>query len=448
MENEQITFEQHIYASRGGNVGYEFLSSSNNNIEGIPISKPSASEVAGRTVRLHYVNERIFLVCVYNAPSVGEERISEHSHYFEYVADKPLSQCNPLDYLSAFQLVEIHENSFPISQITCQSLGSIEQILKKYYIDDNDKLARFFEGVYRAFFWNKKGYTYIVPTLFPEQSLEQISCELMAILHHFMPNMRRRLTFISNSDGKIIPQFGFAFSRTSREISSDNMTEWNYVIRGEKTKKIISYLSRAMVWAYYNDEELFDLLNSELDELLLDYDKGLISPSIGEHLFPLVIFSKMTEEYYSQDRICDELSKSIYSAIEALSKFRNEKKMSYQSETLFSECLTRLNKFFSLNLTEQLTILNSNSTIGGFSIDDIKLMLSETEKSNCKIESIEYQLDSMFRSCKEKIREIEEEIEILKTEYSGKIIICNPFNFTKKKPSKYLKNDNKSNENT
>ncbi|MDR0918577.1 MAG: hypothetical protein LBM93_04930 [Oscillospiraceae bacterium] len=154
-------------------MGYDFVDSSNKNTFGIPLSAPSASDVGGRTIRLHYSNERIFLVCVNNAINASEERISEYCHYFEYIADKPLSQCNPVEYLSAWRLIDTIGN-YPVSKITCSPFDDIGKICySKYKIDDDDKLARFFEGVYRAFLWNKKGYSFIIPDLLVDNLLNK-----------------------------------------------------------------------------------------------------------------------------------------------------------------------------------------------------------------------------------------------------------------------------------
>ncbi|MDR0917979.1 MAG: hypothetical protein LBM93_01810, partial [Oscillospiraceae bacterium] len=379
MDNKP-TFEQYVYDSRGGNLGYGFVAASNKYTEGIPLSKPSASDVGGRTIRLHYSNERIFLVCVDNAKNAKEERISEYGHYFEYITNKPLSKCNPEEYLSAYKLIDTIGNSSdsPISQISCSSLEKIDVLHKKYEID-GERLARFFEGVYRALFWNKKGYVFVISNLLPTQSLEQTSCELMAILHYYMPNMRKRLTFVSNSDGKNIPQFDFCFSRSGKDLPSDNSTEWNYVIKGENKKNLISCFSRAMVSFCFKNSELYNTLISELDDLLLYYDKGDISPSIGEYLFPLVLFSKMPDEYFQQPGIIDELKKPIKSAINALNKFKTENKIPQEIEDLFDECLVRLHEIFPPTNAENMSALDKNLADTGFSIGDIVKRLEYVE---------------------------------------------------------------------
>ncbi|MDR0918576.1 MAG: hypothetical protein LBM93_04925 [Oscillospiraceae bacterium] len=265
----------------------------------------------------------------------------------------------------------------------------------------------------------------------------------MAILHCCMPNLRRRLTFISNGEGKTIPQFGFCFSRSSKEISSDNSTEWNYIIRGEKSKFLVSCFSRAMVWVYKNNTELYNALNSELDELLLTYDKSSISPSIGEYLFPLIIFSKMPDNYFKQDKIYEELKKPIHSAISVLNKFQNENKMSSETAGLFSECLLKLYEVFPLTGAEQMSALLKNSTTGGFSIDDIKQMQRNIQKLTDAFENLNHKFDDLSIYSDSHIRELYNKISTLEIECS-KINTVWP-NRTKRRLKEEKKNNEENN---
>jgi len=331
--DKNVQFEQYYYTTSNTKGGYGLVASSlasedyQLNKINVPIIPVDASSLGVDSIRVICNNEKIYLVSVRGANNSDEkDRSCTFYHYYEYLG----KDYDPSKYLSAFcGHFEYIYNSKAKPKF---KTGNFEEIdlpklceRKEYRIfqENQNITARLLNTLYDSFINRKRGFALVIaPEENTFESITKKSCEIMAIIYTLIPEeFRKTKNFISDSNGKLLPNYYFNCTVKIDRLSLHCTEYWSRIV--DKSEDFVPKDLLGLVCYAFACLSLSDYTNliDKNSDLIMKVFKHL---SIAQQLLPVVLFPKVIQSLSDQNNF-------------------NPNSFGLKSESIFKELETVLN---------------------------------------------------------------------------------------------------------